>query len=131
MRSGILMTAVLLTSLFSCQKKNNTVAGPADVTINISSPLSGQVYHSGDTILINADVSYASELHGYELKITDSASGYILYDSTEHVHNDHFTINDKWINTGAQPLTLKLSLVAAIDHDGKTAEKDITFQYQP
>lgn len=131
MKRRTILVTILITCLYSCQRKDNTEATPASVVISISSPTEGHVYHAGDTIAIVADVSYPSELHGYELKITDSASGTILYDSVEHVHSDHFSISDKWVKTGSQYSGLKLSLVTAIDHDGNTAEKDINFRYQP
>jgi len=131
MRYPIIIIPVLIVGLYSCQKKDNTVSNPAGVAISITSPANGQLYRSGDTISIIADVSYASELHGYEVKIIDTTSGTILYDDVQHVHDDHFSIHDKWVNTTAQQAGLKLSLVAAIDHDGNNAEKDIIFRYQP
>ena len=131
MKLRIITMPILIAGLYSCQKKDNTAATPASVAISITSPANGQVYRNGDTISIDADVSYASELHGYEVKIIDTTSGFILYDDAQHTHDDHFSIHDKWVNTSVQPVTLKLSVVAAIDHDGNTAEKDIHFQYQP
>ena len=131
MRSGIILAFILITALYSCQKKDKITATPDSVVINITSPASGQAYHTGDTVFINADVSYPSELHGYEIKVIDTASGYILYDDVQHVHDDHFSISDKWLCSGTQAIGLKLTLTAAIDHDGNNAEKDITFQYQP
>lgn len=131
MRSIILISTITLIALSGCQKKDNTVADPAGVDISIASPADGQVYHNGDTISIDADVNYISELHGYEVKVIDTASGFIVYDDAQHVHDDHFTIRDQWINTGTQAIGLKLTLTAVIDHDGNTATKDIFFQYRP
>lgn len=131
MKFRSIFVTLLLAGLYSCQKKDNTPATPASVSINISSPASGALYRNGDTVFIDADVSYLSELHGYEIKITDTLSGFILYDDVQHVHDDHFSIHDKFVSTAAQATGLKLSVVAAIDHDGNNAEKDISFQYQP
>ncbi|OJW78558.1 MAG: hypothetical protein BGO69_00800 [Bacteroidetes bacterium 46-16] len=131
MRSGILVSLILITAICSCQKKDSTAPDPASVSINITSPASGQVYHSGDTISIDADVTYTSELHGYEVKIADTASGFVVYDDAQHVHDDHFNIHDKWVNTGTQATGLKLTLTAIVDHDGGGTEKNIDFEYQP
>lgn len=123
---------ILLSILFTaCQKKDTTTPDAANVTISITSPVTAQVFRSGDTVHINASVSYPSELHGYEVKITDTATGNILYDDAEHVHNDHFEIRDVWVNTGTQPATLKLELTTEVDHNGTEAEKTVYFSYMP
>jgi hypothetical protein len=118
-------------AIVSCQKKDTTVPTSAAVNISIASPTSAAMYHSGDTVFINADVTYSTELHGYEVKITDTASGFVVYDDAQHVHDDHFNIRDKWVNTGSTARVYKLAFIVAIDHDGNNVEKDIYFQYQP
>lgn len=131
MRAIIILAVTATITLYSCQKKDSTPADPAAVNISISSPTATDVFHTGDSIHINADVSYATELHGYEVKITDTASNMVLYDETQHIHDDHFTIRDIWVNTASQKASLKLSLIVAVDHDGNNVEKDLYFQYQP
>ncbi len=125
---SILLLAVTLTA---CQKKDTTTPDAAKVTISITAPVAAQTFHSGDTVHINATVSYPAELHGYEVKITDTLTGTILYDDAQHVHNDHFDISDTWVNTGTQATTLKLELTTEIDHNGTTAAKSIYLNYQP
>jgi len=127
--TGLLLAVALL--LQACQKKDNTVATPAQVNISISSPVNGQTFHSSDTVLIKADVSYPTELHGYEIKITDTATGLILFDDAQHVHNDHFSINEQWNDKPSQAATLKMEVIAEVDHDGNTATKTVLFKYQP
>ncbi|MBS1585165.1 MAG: hypothetical protein JSS82_06415 [Bacteroidetes bacterium] len=128
----LIIAAIATTiAIASCQKKDNNAATPSDVSITIASPTGATAYHSGDTVFMNADISYATELHGYEVKITDTASGFVVYDDAQHVHDDHFSIRDKWVNTASTALVYKLAIIIAIDHDGKKAEKDIYFQYQP
>lgn len=127
----IILLSLLAVTLYSCQKKDTTTADPAKVTMSILSPASQHVYHSGDTIKINATVSYPSELHGYEVKIVDTATGNILYDNAQHVHDDHFDISQYYIYTGTQPVYMKLQLSAEVDHNGNEAEQDVYFQYQP
>jgi hypothetical protein len=125
--SGIFLTLCIT----SCQKKDNTLIDASQVVINISSPQQNQTYHMGDTIQINADVTYPTELHGYEVKITDTVTGFIVYDDAVHVHDDHFSIQDKWVNTATQPQNLKLQLIALLDHNGDDATKNLNFYYKP
>jgi len=127
----IIFLVLIAGSILSCQKKNETTADPAKVTINITSPAKGQVYHNGDSVSINADITYTTELHGYEVKIIDTSTGFVVYDQTEHVHDDHFSIRYTWADSVTKQTGLKLSIITAIDHDGNTAGKDVYFQYQP
>jgi hypothetical protein len=128
---AIIAALLVCTTLAACQKTDGVTPDPAKVTISISSPLAGQIFHSGDTVYINANVTYPSELHGYEVKITDTNSGFIVYDDAEHIHDDHFTISDKWPCTTSLPLGLKLELIANIDHTGDEADKAISFVCTP
>lgn len=125
-----LLVAVLML-LQACQKKDNTVATPSQVNISISSPVNGQTFHANDTVMIKADVSYATELHGYEVKITDTSTGLVLYDDAQHVHNDHFSISERWNEKPSTAATLKMEVIAEIDHDGNTANKSILINYKP
>lgn len=128
----IIATAVSISiATLGCQKKDNTTPTPASVDISIESPTASIVYHAGDTIFMNADIAYSTELHGYEVKVTDTASGLIVYDDGQHVHDDHFSIRDKWVSAGNTALVYKLAIIVALDHDGNNAEKDIYFKYEP
>lgn len=127
----IISAALVLIALSACQKKDDTTPDAGKVEMNITSPQPGQVFRNGDTVYINATVSYPSELHGYEVKIEDTATGITLYDDDQHVHTDHFVIADKWVGTSAQPATLKLTLITEIDHDGNEARKSLIFSLKP
>lgn len=123
--TGILM-------MCSCQKKSNKTTTPADMTITIASPTAGQVYHTGDSVHVNASISYPTELHGFEVRIIDSATGTILSDTAEDVHNDHFDITQVWIDTAIHTATtLKLQVTGEIDHTGTSASKELYFKIQP
>lgn len=121
----------LCAVLVSCQKKDTTSADPTKVTWIVTSPATQQIFRSGDTIRMIAHVSYPSELHGYEIKITDSSSGNIVYDNAQHLHDDHFDISQVWVNTSTAAATLKLLFTAEIDHDGTEADTAIYVKYQP
>ena len=128
----LLCAAALVTTILSaCQKKDDTVADPLKVTTDISTPALGQTYQNGDTVFINATISYPSELHGYEVKITDTVTGLILFDDAQHVHTDHFEIHDQWKAAASTPTTLLLTVTANIDHDGNDAKTNLNFMVIP
>lgn len=131
MRSIIATAIAISIAAIGCQKKDNTTPTPSAVDISIASPTASTVYHNGDTVFMNADIAYSTELHGYEVKVTDTASGLIVYDDDQHVHDDHFSIRDKWVGAGNTALVYKLAIIVALDHDGNNAEKDIYFKYEP
>ena len=132
MRPIYLAITAGIVMISSCQKKSNKTATAADLKITIASPTAGQVYHTGDSVHISASISYPTELHGFELRIIDSATGTILSDTAQDVHNDHFDITQVWIDTAIHTATtLKLEVVGEIDHTGTSASKELYFKIQP
>ncbi|PZF72885.1 hypothetical protein [Taibaiella soli] len=131
LKTGILGIILLAIGATSCQKKDNTPATADQVQMTIMSPNPGQIFQQGDSVHINAKVTFVTELHGYELKITDTSTGFIVYDDAEHVHDDHFDISDTWFNSVAQATSLRLDLIAVVDHDGTVATKTIYLQTHP
>lgn len=117
--------------LGGCQKKDNTTPDADNVTMTITAPAEGHVYRVGDTIYLAATVSYVGELHGYELKITDTATGTVLYDKASHIHSDRFDISEAWAMTSTTALGLKLELITEVDHNGTEARKSVSFAYLP
>jgi hypothetical protein len=130
MKPNIMIAALFITGICACQK-NDTPPANATVAITLNNPQDGQVFHTGDTVFVNADISYPGELHGYEVKITDTASGLIIYDNPLHVHDDHFTVQEQWINTSTKPLGLKLEMITALNDNGHDTEKVIHIFCQP
>lgn len=121
--------ALCALSIVACQKSNEVAPDTNKVNFNISSPSSGQNFKIGDTVQLSAAVDYLSELHGYQVKIEDTATGTSLFDDAEHVHGDHFNIADYWVATQAGGL--KLSITVTVDHEGNTARKDLYFSVRP
>jgi hypothetical protein len=118
-------------ALGSCQKRDSTTPDASKVVFTITSPTIGHTYQNGDSVRIKASISYPSELHGYEVRVTDVATNTIVYDAAEHGHSDRFDIDKAWVINGAAGMELKLELMATIDHAGTVAEKSINFQYLP
>lgn len=114
-----------------CQKQNNESSGSSAVDIIITSPENNQTFHKGDTVHINASVNYDGQLHGCEVKIIDTVSGFTLYDDAQHVHSDKFEINDRWYNELSSPAVLKLWIIAYTDHNGSEVKKERTIYVEP
>jgi len=117
-----IFTAIIFTA---CQKKDDTQPDPQKVTINLLSPASEQIVHYGDTLQLSADISYPSELHGYEIELSDSASGNVYFSDDQHVHSDHFSIRETWPDTLRQNTRLMLKITVEIDHNGNEAVKTV------
>ena len=130
MRQRSILITLIMIVMSACQK-NETPPANAVVAITLHSPQEGQVYHTGDTVHVNADISYAGELHGHEVRITDTATGTILYDNPQHVHDDHFTVSESWVNTGNMAMGLKLEMITALDDNGHDTEKVVHISWQP
>jgi len=127
----IIIILIIALGLYSCQKKDNTAPDATKVVFNITSPAAGQIYHKGDSVHVKANITYTGELHGYEVKVTDTASGEILYDDAQQIHNDHFDITDAFSETGIKALGLKLTLTVKLDDNGDVATNTVNFLYQP
>lgn len=127
------ITIIVTTLLFvtSCQKKDETTPEPAKVSITVTSPQPAQVFRKGDTVHIAAAVSYISQMHGYNLQITDKATNAVVAETEGHVHSDKFDIKEYWVDTLSRPATLKLKIMAIIDHDGNDASAEVEFLSQP
>jgi len=120
-----------LVLLCSCQKNDNKVADPSKVTISIIAPVDGQTYKSNDTVYINGKVSYPDLIHGFELMIIDTATGFVVYDDAQHVHTDHIDINDKWTTSVSKQATYKILVISSINHNGDTASKELYITIKP
>lgn len=117
--------------LAGCQKNGNEPANVAKVDIAIAAPADGATYHSGDTIHIKADVTYSSQLHGCEVLITDTVSGFVLYDDAQHVHADKFVIDNEWVGATTVPMDVTLTVIAYIDHNGNEVKKNLNLHLEP
>ncbi len=121
---------LLLTLLCACNKKKNT-ASSTDVTINVVSPLYGATYHIGDSVLVAASVSYDGILHGYEVLVTDSSTGAVIYNVANHIHTNSFKIHAAFAVYATASNVLKLVINTQIDHSGKNVNKIVYFKCNP
>lgn len=132
MRLYLIFIPITLLLATGCQKKNEIPVQPDKVAIELMSPSEHQAYKKGDTVFIKADVNYVSQLHGYAVIITDKTTGKTFYNNEDHAHGDHFSIDEYWVDTlGNSNEALKLEVIAVIDHDNNTANKEIELEHQP
>lgn len=117
------LVPLLLLSM-GCQKSRNSEPKPSEVKMIVNSPRNGQTFGKGDTISILANVEYSGQLHGCEVKIIDTTSGFIFYDGAQHIHSEKFVINEKWLNELTSPASLKVAVIAYIDHNGNTVQQE-------
>lgn len=125
---GLLMVSL---GFGACQKNNSTVPDAAKIAITFAAPLPSTTYHMGDTVHIAATITYAGQMHGFELKLQDSATGNILMDEVKHAHSNKLDVQATWVPVGNVEQVLQLSLIATVDHQGISAEKSVTFHYHP
>lgn len=127
-RSVAVLAIVILAS---CQKKNNDAVNASAVAITVQTPTEAHVYHNGDTVKVNAHVSYNNELHGYEVKITDTVTGIVLFETEEHAHKDAFDISESWRANVTAVTNAVVSIVVSVDHSGAQAKKDVSIRIEP
>ena len=128
----IICIPITLSLVSGCQKKDDTPVQPDKVAIDLMTPCEHQEYKNGDTIFVKANVNYVSQLHGYAVTISDKNTGKIFYNNEDHAHGDHFSIDEYWIDTlGNNNEALKLEVIAVIDHENNTANKEIELEHQP
>lgn len=122
---------ILLAGLLSCQKKATvTSATPDEVNININAPLEGATYRKGDTVYINAEISYTGQLHGYIMQIT-MEDGAVIFETEGHNHDDRIAVAEKWCDTLSYAANLNMVLTAVIDHDKNQKITKVGFNSQP
>lgn len=125
-----LILVILSCILPSCQKRDVDVADQEKLTLQISKPVEAQAFRQNDTVWILAKAAYVSQLHGYALQLTDTASKTVYLDITEHVHGSTFDIDTFWVNTAKAGATLQLQLTAEIDHEGNEKTTSVHFTSQ-
>lgn len=115
---ALITTGILFNS---CRKKSVPPENPSAVSISVASPQKGQVYHKGDTVNINFNVSYTTELHGYYVQLIDTTTLNVLYENAADIHNDHFSVQLQWVDTCSTAKNLQLIINANLDHVGTEA----------
>ena len=119
-------------TIMSCQKKDNTPFDSTKVTVLFTSLTYGQVFHKGDTININTDVSYPGEIVGIGVQISDSTTGNLVYEDDQDTHTNDFPFQRSWVDTLANSTTLQVKILVFIANNTSTpAERVIYIRSEP
>ncbi len=127
----ITITLAAIIAFAACQKKDLSPVDLNKVTVQYNTAINGKTFHKGDTITVDADIAYTSELNGVMLQIADSATDEILYLDDQDLHTDHFNLQRKWIDTCSTAATLKIIIKVAVANGTEFAENKIQFNVQP
>ena len=96
-------------------------------TITIANPLAGTIYNQGDTVFINATITAAEAMHGWEIKLKNKTADVEVFSDEEHAHAATYSIAGYWVNNVTADSDMELEITATIDHDGNTANKKVDF----
>ncbi|WP_276134810.1 hypothetical protein [Polluticoccus soli] len=114
----------------SCHKDDEVVADPANLVVTFNSPKEGQIVKKGETVTIDADINFNTEMHGYKLTLVNTANNQELMNVEEHAHADVLSVNKTWTDTLSSATDVKITLSVAIDH-GTSVDKTLTFKSVP
>jgi hypothetical protein len=123
--------AATIAAYTACQKKDGTPVQPDKIAIDIKSPNNGSTFEKGDTLYINADVSYPSQLHAYEVSIKNNNTNDVVFDEYQHVYTDKFSINTSWVDSLQEETDLTMQVIVQIDHDGHQSIKELSLHSKP
>ncbi|MDX5346914.1 MAG: hypothetical protein LPJ89_03250 [Hymenobacteraceae bacterium] len=130
-----LLALLFSTFLFtSCKDEDDKQEEPqpAAVTIEIASPTAGASFGLNETVHINAQVTAAKEIHGYEVTIRNkSKNNEVVFHKTGHDHATSLHIHEHWDNTLADHCDMELEIKVVKDHNGGTETKTVSFHCHP
>ncbi len=101
-------------------------------TLTFSNPTEGAVYHTGDSVLIQAQATAAGEMHGYEVSIRNAGdTSQVYFLQHVHTHGNTIVINQGWKDTLATTTHLEVAVLLTLDHDGHTSYKSVHVKNEP
>jgi hypothetical protein len=128
-RTAAVVIAVLL--LASCQKKDTVTVDLSKVTVSYNQPLDGLTFHKGDTVNIDANISYTNEINGVKIEIIDTGADNIMYHDDQDLHTDRFNLRRSWVDTYSNTASLKVMITVAVANSTKFAENSIHINSHP
>lgn len=129
MKPSLILAILAAGLVFSACKKeksdDSTAEDHPSALITVTAP------QENDTIQGNFSVTGSivgtAELHGYQVTLSTTQNDSIIYQSEVHDHLANFTINQAITNNFTGYTPLKLTVVAALDHEGHTETKTVHF----
>ncbi|MBL0309165.1 MAG: hypothetical protein IPP77_05660 [Bacteroidetes bacterium] len=133
---SLIISLLAISALFSiffvsCSKDENTHL-LTTASIIIDSPLSSSIYSPNDTVKISGTITSDSTLHGYQIYLRNKADKSSIAIFNVHEHATQITIDQFWVNTIITDTTdVELEIIAALDHDGNSIGKKVSFKCIP
>jgi hypothetical protein len=126
----IIALAIISISFTACKDDEEASVVPS-VEFHFSNPEANKKYGQGDTVFIMGMLHWENELHGYELRLTNTTKDSVVF--TAHAHEDTKMLNVSqiWINNVTEHSDMTLTIDALTDHDGAKQSKDIDFHCHP
>lgn len=130
----VLLFVATIGLVSSCKKKDdNPSPTPTDnFSISITSPTDMQTFTNGSTVNIKATVSNSTEMHGYDVKITNkSKNNEEVFKKEVHEHGASYTIDESWVNNVTMHSDMELEITVYVDHEGNTKTQHVHFHCHP
>ena len=127
----ILVAFAWVFIVVSCQKKDTTPVDLSKVTVTFSNPAPGQVFHTGDTVQVNANVTYTGEILGIWIQIIDTTTGNKLFEDNHDTHTDHFLLPATWEDTFSSSATLQVRVSVFVANSPIPAVRSDFFVSEP
>lgn len=125
----ILPLWIVLVVTSGCTKE---VASVPDAEISILSPTAGQTFAGNQTVLLQADISAETELHGWQIQLRRKSDNVVIYEADRHVHGTTLQVREQWVNTLSSHTDLILEVTAALDHNSEQTKKaSVAFHCHP
>jgi hypothetical protein len=123
-----LWISLVVTS--GCTKEEEVPALEAE--ISILSPTAGQTFAGNQTVLLQADISAETELHGWQIQLRRKSDNTVIYEADRHIHGTTLQIREQWVNTLSSHTDLILEVTAALDHNSEQTQKaSVAFHCHP
>lgn len=137
-KSKNIATAILFLAAIgfasSCKKNEDTPAPtPTDnFSLTITSPTAMQTFPNGSTVNVRATVSNDTEMHGYELIITNTSNNNEeVFKKEVHEHGASYTIDESWVNNVTMHSDMVVKITVYVDHEGNTKTQSLHFHCHP
>ncbi len=86
-------------------------------TINLTSPSVSAMYNNADTVFINATVTRATDMHGYDYTLKKVSDQSLVHSGASASHAKNYTVSDFWVNNVASHTDMEFTLTIYLTHD--------------
>ncbi len=127
--------SIISLTIFSCKKKDEeedttTTTGPV-ITISINKPYADSIIDFEDTVHIDFSIQSNIDLHGYHAMLINVTAHDTVWESENEDHAMNYSLTDFWVNQVTDHSQMHFKVIAEIDHDGNTREKEVDFHCHP